>query len=131
MIQRMVDGLLDAAAERREMELITDLAYPLPAGVICEMLGVPAPDRDRFRQWSADIARSVDAIVVVDPDIVARANAAGEAIRAYFADLVAERRQTLRADLLTALVAAEEAGDRPSTEELFATVILLFFAGHE
>lgn len=130
-IQQMVDGLLDAVASRGEMELIADLAYPLPASVICEMVGVPAADRDLFRQWSYDLARSFDAIVFPDPEVIARANAAGDAIGAYFHDLVAERRRAPRADLLSALIAVEEAGDRLSTEELFATAVLLFLAGHE
>ena len=130
-IQQMVDGLLDAVAGRGEMELIADLAYPLPVSVICEMVGVPAADRDMFRQWSCDIARSFDAILLPDPEVIARANAAGDAISAYFHDLVAERRRAPRADLLSALIAVEEAGDRLSTEELFATAVLLFIAGHE
>jgi cytochrome P450 len=130
-VQRMVDGLLDAAAGRGEMDLIADFAYPLPVSVICEMLGVPARDSDRFRIWSTDIARSFDSIVFPDADVVARASAAGEAIGGYFRDLVGERRRQPRADILSALIAAEEAGDRLSTEELFATVILLFIAGHE
>jgi cytochrome P450 len=130
-IQRMVDILLDSVAGRSEMDLIADLAYPLPVSVICEMVGVPAADRDLFRQWSYDIARSFDAIVFPDPEVIARANAAGDAISAYFQDLVAERRRAPRADLLSALIAVEEAGDRLSTEELFATGVLLFLAGHE
>jgi cytochrome P450 len=130
-IQQMVDTLLDAAAGAGEMELIEDFAYPLPAGVISEMLGVPAADRDRFRQWSNDIARSFDALTSPDSEVIARANTAGRAIRAYFQDLVAERRRAPRPDLLSALIAVEEAGDRLSTEELFATISLLFLAGHE
>lgn len=130
-IESLVEGLLDAAVDRGEMDLIADLAYPLPASVICEMLGVPPPDRDRLREWSADIARSLDAMIVSDPEVIARANAAGAAIREYFEGLVAERRRAPRADILSALIAAEEAGDRLSTDELFATVILLFLAGHE
>jgi cytochrome P450 len=130
-IQQMVDGLLDAVAGRGEMDLIASLAYPLPVGVICEMVGVSAEDRDRFRQWSNDIARSFDAVFFPDDDVMARAKAAGNAIGAYFRDLVAERRQSPRGDLLSGLIAAEEAGDRLSTEELLATGILLFLAGHE
>jgi cytochrome P450 len=130
-IQQMVDALLDAAADRGEMDLIADFAYPLPVSVICEMVGVPAQDRDRFRHWSNDVARSLDALVLADPDVVARASAAGDAMNAYFRDLVAERRRAPRADLLSALIAVEEAGDRLSTEELFANVVLLLLAGHE
>jgi pimeloyl-[acyl-carrier protein] synthase len=130
-IQQMVDALLDAAADRGEMDLIADFAYPLPVSVICEMVGVPAQDRDRFRHWSNDVARSLDALVLADPDVVARASAAGDAMNAYFRDLVAERRRAPRGDLLSALIAVEEAGDRLSTEELFANVVLLLLAGHE
>jgi cytochrome P450 len=130
-IEFMVDALLDAAVDRGEMDLIADLAYPLPASVICEMLGVPLQDRDGLREWSADIARSLDAVIVSDPEVITRANAAGAALREYFERLVAERRRAPRADILTGLIAAEEAGDRLSTDELFATVILLFLAGHE
>jgi hypothetical protein len=95
------------------------------------MVGVPAGDRARFEQWSHDIARSIDAIAFPDPEIVERANRAEDGLNAYFHGLVAERRRAPRADLLTALIAAEEAGDRLSTRELFATGILLFIAGHE
>ena len=130
-IESMVDALLDAAVDRGEMDLIGDLAYPLPASVISEMLGVPLEEREHLREWSADIARSLDAMIVSDPEVIARANAAGAAIHEYFERLVAERRRTPRADILSGLIAAEEAGDRLSTDELFATVILLFLAGHE
>src|SRR5262249_5335340 len=105
--------------------------YPLPASVICEMLGVPLVDRDRLREWSADVARSLDALIVSDPEVITRAKAAGLALRDYFERLVAERRHAPRADILSALIAAEEAGDQLSTDELFATVVLLFLAGHE
>lgn len=130
-IQQLVDALLDAVTGYGGMDLIADFAYPLPVSVICEMVGVPAGDRHRFRQWSNDVARSLDAIVLSDPEVVGRASAAGEAMRQYFGDLVAERRRAPRADLLSALIAAEEAGDRLSTEELFANVVLLLLAGHE
>jgi cytochrome P450 len=130
-IQSIMDGLLDAIVDRGAADLIADFAYPLPVSVINEMLGVPARDRALFRQWSFDIARSLDAIVLPDPDIIARGNAAGAAIGAYFEDLVAERRRAPRADLLSAMIAVEEAGDRLSIEELLATGLLLFLAGHE
>src|SRR5436309_486990 len=84
------------------------------------------PRRDHLREWSADIARGLDAVIVSDPEVIARTNAAGAAIREYFERLVAERRRAPRADILSGLIAAEEAGDRLSTDELFATVILLF-----
>lgn len=130
-IQRIVDRLLDEVDGAGSMDLVDRLAYPLPVIVICEMLGVPDDDRNRFRDWSYAIARSLDAIAFPDPDVVARANQAQDALTGYFRGLVEERRRQPRGDLLSAMIAAEEAGDRLSTEELFAMTSLLFIAGHE
>jgi cytochrome P450 len=130
-IQHVVDGLLDTVEAAGRMDVVADLAYPLPVIVICEMVGVPAEDRDKFRDWSYAIARSLDAIAVPNEELARRANEAQDALTQYFARLIEERRRAPRADLLSALIAAEEAGDRLSTPELFATGILLFIAGHE
>jgi cytochrome P450 len=132
-IQEIVDGLLDDVRDRGTMDVIADLAYPLPITVICEMLGVPGSDRYPFREWSLDIARSLDAIGgPADPDVLERSNRARRALTAYFRDgLIPERRKDPRPDLLSALIAAEEAGDRLSEGELLATCNLLFVAGHE
>ena len=131
-IQQIVDGLLDRVRDARAMDLIADLALPLPVIVISEMLGVPAADRDRFRQWSLDIARSLDAIALpVGPEVIERGNAARRALVDYFRGLIAERRRRPRADLLTGLIAAEEQGDTLSPPELLATLVLLLVAGHE
>jgi hypothetical protein len=130
-IQQIVDRLLDQVKPAGRMDVVADLAYPLPVIVICEMVGVPADDRDQFRDWSYAIARSLDAIALPNPEIVERANQAQDALTAYFARLIEARRQAPRPDLLSALIAAEEAGDRLTTQELFATGILLFIAGHE
>ena len=68
-IQQIVDEIIDRALDARSMEVIGDLAYPLPVTVISEMLGVPAGDHESIKGWSADIARSLDAIgLQVDPD---------------------------------------------------------------
>jgi len=96
------------------------------------MLGVPVADRGEFRQWSLDIGRSLDAIATPsDPAVIERGNAARGALTSYFRTLVAERRARPRADLLSALIAAEDAGERLSEGELLATCVLLFVAGHE
>ena len=131
-IQKTVDRLLDGVRDARAMDVIADLAYPLPVSVISEMLGVPAEDRDLFRGWSADIARSLDAIVLpTEPEVVERGNAARHALSSYFRALIAERRRRPQRDLLSDLIAAEEQGDKLSEEELMATILLLFVAGHE
>ena len=131
-IQQIVDDLLDAVRDAKTMDVIEDLAYPLPVTVICEMLGVPVGDHDGFRQWSLDIARSLDAIATpTDPAIVERGNAARRALTGYFRSLVAERRARPSQVLLSTLIAVEEAGDRLTEQELLATCVLLLVAGHE
>ena len=131
-IQQVVDEIIDRALDARSMEVIGDLAYPLPVTVISEMLGVPAGDQESIKGWSADIARSLDAIgLQVDPDIVERGRVARRAIGDYFRELLPERRRQPRDDLLSLLIAAEEQGDKLSEGELLSTCILLYIAGHE
>jgi pimeloyl-[acyl-carrier protein] synthase len=131
-IQGVVDGLLDRVSGRGRMDVIGDLAYPLPVTVICDMLGVPVGDHEQIRDWSADIIRSLDAIgIPSDPTIVERGRVGRQGIADYFRGLLPERRRRPRADLLSSLIAAEEAGDRLTEGELLATCVLLFIAGHE
>jgi len=131
-IQAIVDDLLDRAEDAGSMDLIEEFAYPLPVIVICEMLGVPVEDRGRFKDWSLDLARGLDAILLPpDSEIGQRSVAARHGLSEYFRELIAERRAAPREDLLSALIAAEEAGDTLSEHELLATCILLLVAGHE
>ncbi len=131
-IQQIVDQRLDRVQDNKKMDLIADLAYPLPVTVICEMLGVPTGDHDRIRQWSADVARSLDAIgLPSDPGIVERGRSGRRALADYFLELIPERRKRPAQDLLSLLIAAEEQGDRLTEGELLAMCILLFIAGHE
>jgi pimeloyl-[acyl-carrier protein] synthase len=131
-IQSIVDRLLDRVQGARAMDLIADLAYPLPVTVICEMLGVPLDDHQAIRGWSSDIARSADSIGLLgDPEVAKRGAAASRALGEYFRRLLPERRQHPQADLLSLLIAAEEQGDQLSEGELLAMCVLLFIAGHE
>jgi cytochrome P450 len=131
-IEAIVADLLDRMRGRPRVDLIEDLAYPLPVAVISEMLGVPREDREAIKQWSDDLARSLDAIAFAsDSDVVARGSAAGDGLREYFRALVAERRGKPGADLISALIEAEERGDRLSEAELLSTCTLLYVAGHE
>ena len=131
-IQQIVDGLLDRVENQGGMDLIEDFAYPLPVTVICEMLGVPLEDRERFKIWGLDIARGLDAIwLPPDSDVTKRSFAARHELADYFRDLIARRRAQPRSDMLSGLIAAEEAGDKLNEEELLATCILLLVAGHE
>lgn len=128
-IEELTTELLGAARDRGEMDVVADLAYPLPVTVIAELLGVPLADRDVFGVWARDLITLIGA----DPeaDTAERADTSVLAFGEYFTDLATQRRSDPRDDLLTALVEAEVAGDRLSTDELIATCILLLLAGHE
>ena len=131
-IQQIVDDLLADAAGKGQMDLIEEFAYPLPVRVICEMLGVPVKDHERFKAWGLDIARGLDAIMLPpDSEVGQRSVSGRRALAEYFRELITERRAAPRDDMLSALIAAEEAGDKLNEEELLATCILLLVAGHE
>ncbi len=95
------------------------------------MLGVPAEDHETFKEWSRELARSLDPEEFLPQAVIERRQHAVESFGEYFAGLVEERRAHPRDDLLSALIAAEEAGDKLSGLELLATCILLLVAGHE
>jgi cytochrome P450 len=131
-VQQIVDGLLERAREIGSMDVIEEFAYPIPVNVICEMLGVPIEDHERFKGWSLDIARGLDSILLPpDSEVPRRSIASRAALADYFRELIARRRASPRADMLSGLIAAEEAGDKLSENELLATCILLLIAGHE
>ncbi|HEY2995282.1 MAG TPA: cytochrome P450 [Methylomirabilota bacterium] len=131
-IQEIVDRLLDRVKDAGRMDVMEDLAYPLPVTVICEMLGVPVDDHASIRGWSADIARSLDAIgLPSDQDIVERGRKSRRALADYFRRLVPQRRARPQNDLLSGLLAAEEQGDKLTQDEVIAMCLLLFIAGHE
>jgi pimeloyl-[acyl-carrier protein] synthase len=131
-IQGVVDRLLDRVERRGHMDVIADLAYPLPVTVICDMLGVPEGDHEQMKEWSSDIIRSLDAIgIPSDDSVVERGRVGRRGIAEYFRALLPERRRQPRADLLSSLIAVEERGDRLTEGELLATCVLLFIAGHE
>lgn len=128
-IQEIVNDLLDKVQSCGAMDIIADLSYPLPVIVIAQMLGVPTEDRDKFKAWTTDLARTLDP--VVSPEVLDAGDAAAVAFYDYFKTLVAKRRKDPQEDLLSALIAAEEQGDRLTEDELIATAVLLLGAGHE
>jgi cytochrome P450 len=128
-IQALVDELLAPALERGSIEIISELAYPLPATVICELLGVPAADRERNRAWAAVVAQTVDPMCT-DAQIKA-AELAMVAWDAYMRALLAERRRRPGDALLDAMLAVEEDGTCLTEDEVAANATFLFLAGHE
>jgi hypothetical protein len=128
--QAITDALLDEAFARGDLDIVRDLALPVPATVICEMLGVPVADRDRFTEWTSG-ATHLLARQTAPPEVVARGEAAADALAEYFEALIAERRRSPGDDLLSNLIRAEEEGDRLSASELLSQVIGLLIAGFE
>lgn len=121
-VQAIADELIDRVAPRGQMDLIADYAFPLPVTVIAELLGVPSEHRDRFRRWSRAILN-----LTADPADLARARTAISELLAYFREVLAERRQSPRADLASVLGEAEEL----TPDERVGMLFLLLVAGHE
>jgi cytochrome P450 len=130
-VQVLVDELLDVVQSAERMDVIRDLAYPLPATVILEMIGAPPEDRDRFRQWALDINSLFEAGGRVTLGAAQTAQRSILEMREYIRGLIEERRRRPRSDILTGLVAAEEDGRTLTEAELVSTVVTLFVAGHE
>ena len=128
-IGELTEELLVPLRAAGRFDVINDFAFPLPVTVICELLGVPTDDCEMFRHLTRDLA------VILDGDVTAAqlGGAAGAMLNltAYLVPLFEERRRAPQADLISALVEAEEAGDRLSADELLTTVALLLIAGHE
>jgi len=130
-VQQLVDEHLDAAVARGgEADLIADLAFPLPFIVISEMLGIPdGQDRMQLREWSGAIVKQFDPILTDDE--IRAAFRASDGLTALAQELIAWKRANPGDDLLTAMIAAEDEGDRLTEEELNAQLLLLYIAGHE
>jgi cytochrome P450 len=131
-IRRIVEDLLDAVHTTGRMEVIGDLAYPLPASVIMELLGIPPADRMRVKEWTAERIAFLGGIrTAADPvDLAGRAAQSAEAMNDYFRKIIAERRARPTGGLLSQLVAGEEE-DRLTEAEIIANCSLLLSAGHE
>ncbi|HVV24347.1 MAG TPA: cytochrome P450, partial [Pseudonocardiaceae bacterium] len=131
-ITEIVDGLVDGFRDNGSFDVVSELAYPLPVKVICELLGVPESDHDRFTGWSKLLVRGLDpAMALTDPAETAAVQEADREFQAYFRDLIAVRRAAPGDDLLSNLVLIEEQGDQLTEDELVSTCVLLLVAGHE
>ena len=127
-IEAIVRDLTDAAEAKGSFDLIHDLAEPLPAIVIAELLGVPAEDHRQFREWSSAM---IAGFAAPGADARSAAAEAGRALFGYLADTIAARRREPREDLISAMIAAQEERDALTDAELLATANLLLVAGHE
>lgn len=128
-ISDLVDGMLDELAYEGQTDLVPALAHPLPFAVIVEMLGAPPNDHERVRELSGTVVRALEP--VADPAVMAAIEAADAELAEITAEMIAWKRRNPANDLLTALIEAEEDGDKLSDDELVAQVLLLYIAGHE
>jgi cytochrome P450 len=128
-VTALVDASLDRIAEQRTVDLIEELAFPLPFTVISEMLGNPPTDHMRLRELTGTLVRSLE--VVTDEELIRAIAAAGAELNALMREIIAWKRNNPADDLLTALIAAEHEGDQLTDDELVAQVLLIYVAGHE
>lgn len=124
-IQEITDALLDELEGRKQIHLIDDFAFPLPIIVICEILGVPSEDRDKFRIWSNSLIEGTSGEVGVS--VYQHMNQFIEYLGRWFAKVKDHPGE----DLISKLIIAEEEGDRLTEKELFGVISLLIIAGHE
>ncbi|MFE8601943.1 cytochrome P450 family protein [Archangium violaceum] len=124
-VQTLSDSLLDAAARKGSMDLVEEFAFLLPVTIIAEMLGVPPGDYRKFQHWSNRVVSNTDMtdVLLSVPSVVM--------FTRYLRKLIAQRRTSLGDDLLSALIQAEEAGDKLTPDELVSMAFLLLVAGHE
>jgi cytochrome P450 len=121
-IVEITDGLLEELARAGEADLLEAFAFPLPVTVICELLGIPGADRDRFREWSNVL------VSAAGPERIGRASAE---MAEFLTDLVAAKRAAPTEDLLSGLVHVCHEGERLGMAELVSMAFLLLVAGHE
>ncbi len=129
-IQQITDELLDAVRLDGKMDVVKDLAIPLPVTVLAEIFGVPKPDLGLFKGWADDLL-AFQGVNKPAVELLERSQRALVEIRTYLSELVKHKRREPRQDLLSALVAAESEGGRLSEKELVNSCITLLVAGHE
>ncbi len=125
-MRAVVGELVDAVVGRGECELVADVCEPYPIPIICELLGAPPEDWKLFSNWATDIFRIFNNNLAEDLPLIEKADAE---LTAYVSDMIAERRAAPRDDLLSDLIAVEEAGDRLSTDEMAMLAQAVLMAG--
>lgn len=129
-IERIVNDLVDGWPDSGEVDLVESLSFPLPAMVICRMLGIPESQLPNINSWADGIVNLLSAGNMTEAAAV-RATKVVQEATAYLSDLIDEKRRNPSDDLMTALVSLERDQDALSRPELIALIIQLFFAGFE
>ncbi|MFD6392275.1 cytochrome P450 [Nocardia sp. NPDC055029] len=130
-IEQLCEQLVDDALAAGEFDLVEMIAYPLPLIIACELIGVPEDAYDQVHRWSQDLARGFDHDYTLPEECLSARSAASRGFMGYFRELLNERRVTPRDDLLSVLSQVEDRGDVLTEQELLATCITTFVAGHE
>ena len=130
IVGHLIDGMQAKVSRGETVDYIADFAYPLPASVIMDLLGVPRADLERVKVWSDDIALFIGTAQVAGNKYL-RAESGAKAMAGYFRTLVEDRTAQPRDDMISQLVLARDDRDALSTDEIIGTCILLLFAGHE
>jgi cytochrome P450 len=132
-MNEIAEQLVDAALEAREVDLVQALTYPLPVTIIAEMIGVPARDRERFKQWSDQVVSLLGTgfFSGIDVERIRAQRKLLATMQEYFVPLAEERRREPREDLLTGLVQARHEGSALSDEEMLSMLVLILVAGNE
>ncbi len=128
-VEALVAAAVDRAADRGSMELVDELAFPVPFQVISELLGMPTEREAEVRDWSQTLTAALEP--TADEDTLTASEAAAASMSAHLDDVIQDRRGNLGEDLLSQLLVVEEAGDRLTPAELRSFVALLYIAGHE
>lgn len=128
-VQQLVDDVLDRAAARGGIELVDELAFPIPFQVISDLLDMPTERADELREWSQVITFALEPASTMD-DLLLVDEAFAQLIP-YLFDIIEKRRARPGDDLLSALIAVEDDGDTLDPAELISFVVLLYIAGHE
>jgi len=130
-VRKLVDELIDNRIAEGNMDLVADLAYPLPSNVILDLLSIPRSGRPFIKASSEAINEFIVSLFFHGPDTWQRLAGVFADVKAYLKTLIAERRQHPGEDLLTRMVQAEENGDMLSEDEIVIATNFLLFAGHE
>jgi cytochrome P450 len=130
-VRSLVGELIDAKQDEGGMDLVRDFAYRIPLTTICELIGVPLEDTPRIEAWSRQVLESVDEARLVTEEDEKRRNDAILGFSAYFQSLIDARRTSARDDLISRLVEVQRDADDLADEDIIATSILLFQAGHD
>lgn len=130
-IREISSNLIDAFGDGGQVDLIEQFAYPLPAAVICEMLGIPFDEQQQFRQWSNDIVAFSAGSGMLLEEVAERAQESQLELVEYCRGIVGQRRRQPKDDLISQLISVEQKGAKLSELELYAMCVQLFVAGHE